>query len=201
MNTAIITVFLCLIVEFFKTGLFAIGGGLATLPFLYEIANKYDWLDLSLMSDMIAVSESTPGPIGVNMATYAGFNAGMSFGSLWLGIVGGVVATLSLVLPSVIVCIIVAKFLEKFKQSALVENAFNGLRPAVCGLIAAACLSVFKSACLNVGSFFATHNILSLFNIKAIILFVFFYIFTSKIKFHPIVYIAIAALIGIIFKM
>ena len=70
------SVFIYLAVEFFKTGLFAIGGGLATLPFLYEIANKYNWLDISLMSDMIAVSESTPGPIGVNMATYAGFNAG-----------------------------------------------------------------------------------------------------------------------------
>jgi len=85
--------FMYLIAEFFKTGLFAIGGGLATLPFLYEIANKYDWLDVNLMPDMIAVSESTPGPIGVNMATYAGFNAGTSLGLFWYGIAGGVEGT------------------------------------------------------------------------------------------------------------
>lgn len=195
------SIFIYLTAEFFKTGLFAIGGGLATLPFLYEIANKYDWLDASLMSDMIAVSESTPGPIGVNMATYAGFNAGSSFGSFWYGIAGGVVATLSLVLPSVIVCIIVYKFLEKFKESTLVDNAFKGLRPAVCGLIAGAALTVFKSACLNVELFNNTGDFLKAFDIKAVILFVFFFILTRKTKFHPLFYIIPAAIIGIIFKM
>ena len=169
------SVFFCLMVEFFKTGLFAIGGGLATLPFLYEIANKYDWLDTKLMPDMIAVSESTPGPIGVNMATYAGFNAGTSLGSLWYGIAGGIVATLSLVLPSVIICIIVYKFLEKFKESTLVDSAFKGLRPAVCGLIAAAALSVFQSACLETDIFKQTGEIIKLFDIKAVILFLFFF--------------------------
>ena len=193
--------FVYLIAEFFKTGLFAIGGGLATLPFLYEIANKYDWLDVNLMSDMIAVSESTPGPIGVNMATYAGFNAGSSLGSFWYGIAGGATATLSLVLPSVIVCIIVYKFLERFKESTIVDNAFKGLRPAVCGLIAAAALTVFKSACLNVELFNKSREILKLFNIKALILFVFFFILTRKTKFHPIFYIIPAAIIGILFKM
>lgn len=195
------SVFIYLAVEFFKTGLFAIGGGLATLPFLYEIANKYNWLDISLMSDMIAVSESTPGPIGVNMATYAGFNAGSALGSLWHGVMGGVVATLSLVLPSVIICIIVHKFLEKFKESTLVDNAFKGLRPAVCGLIAAAALTVFKSACLNAEIFSETGDFLKLLNIKALALFVIFFIVTRKTKFHPIFYIVPAAIIGIIFKM
>lgn len=193
--------FVYLIAEFFKTGLFAIGGGLATLPFLYEIANKYDWLDAHLMSDMIAVSESTPGPIGVNMATYAGFNAGSSLGSFWYGIAGGIIATLSLVLPSVIVCIIVYKFLEKFKESTLVDNAFKGLRPAVCGLIGAAALTVFKSACLNVELFNKSGEVLKLFDIKALVIFVFFFILTKKTKFHPIFYIIPAAIIGILFKM
>ena len=193
--------FMYLIAEFFKTGLFAIGGGLATLPFLYEIANKYDWLDVNLMPDMIAVSESTPGPIGVNMATYAGFNAGSSLGLFWYGIAGGVVATLSLVLPSVIVCIIVYLFLEKFKESTLVDNAFKGLRPAVCGLIAAAALTVFKSACLNVEIFNKTGEILKIFNIKALALFVFFFVLTRKTKFHPIFYIIPAAIIGMLLKM
>ncbi len=195
------SVFFCLMVEFFKTGLFAIGGGLATLPFLYEIANKYDWLNAKLMPDMIAVSESTPGPIGVNMATYAGFNAGASLGSLWYGIAGGIVATLSLVLPSVIICIIVYKFLEKFKESTLVDSAFKGLRPAVCGLIAAAALSVFQSACLETDISKQTGEIIKLFDIKAVILFLFFFILTRKTKFHPIFYIIPAAIIGIVFKM
>lgn len=194
-------IFFYLMAEFFKTGLFAIGGGLATLPFLYEIANKYNWLDIGLMPDMIAVSESTPGPIGVNMATYAGFNAGASLGSLWYGIAGGIVATLSLVLPSVIICIIVYKFLEKFKESTLVDSAFKGLRPAVCGLIAAAALSVFQSACLEIDIFKQTGEIIKLFDIKALILFVFFFILTRKTKFHPIFYIIPAAIIGIVFKM
>lgn len=193
--------FIYLIAEFFKTGLFAVGGGLATLPFLYEISNKYDWLDINLISDMIAVSESTPGPIGVNMATYAGFNAGSSLGSLWYGIAGGLVATLSLVLPSVIVCIIVYKFLEKFKESTLVDNAFKGLRPAVCGLIAAAALTVFISACLNVELFKKSGEFSKLFDIKALVLFVLFFIITRKTKFHPIFYIIPAAVIGILFKM
>ena len=201
MRILILSIFMRLSTEFLKTGLFAIGGGLATLPFLYEIASKYDWLDISLMSDMIAVSESTPGPIGVNMATYAGFNAGSSIGGIWYGIAGGIIATLSLVLPSVIVCIIVYKFLERFKESTLVDNAFKGLRPAVCGLIAGAALTVFKSACLNVELFNKTGELLKLFDYKACMLFVLFFIVIRKTKFHPIFYIVPAAIIGIIFKM
>lgn len=195
------SMYLHLIFEFFKTGLFAIGGGLATLPFLYEIASKYDWLDASLMSDMIAVSESTPGPIGVNMATYAGFNAGVHNGGFLAGIAGGLAATLSLVLPSVIICIIVYKFLERFKESKLVDNAFKGLKPAVCGLIAAACLSIFASACLNVDLYNSTKVLLDLFNIKALVVFAVFFAATKLTKWHPIFYIIPGAIIGIIFKM
>ncbi len=195
------SVFIALAIEFFKTGLFAIGGGLATLPFLYQIAEKYDWLDVGLMSDMIAVSESTPGPIGVNMATYAGFNAGMSMGSVWFGIFGGLTATLSLVFPSLVICIIVYKFLERFKESTLVNNAFEGLRPAVCGLIAAACLAVFREACLDMELYEATKNILSLVNPKAIIVFVVFFILTRVKKLHPIFYIIPGALVGILLRL
>lgn len=193
--------FINLAIEFLKTGLFAVGGGLATLPFLYEIARKYDWLDINLMSDMIAVSESTPGPIGVNMATYAGFNAGSAMGSMWFGILGGLVATMSLVLPSVIVCIVVYKFLERFKESPLVDNAFKGLRPAVCGMIGAAALNVFKSACLNTALFEVTNDLWSLFDIKALAVFVVFIILTRKTKFHPIFYIIPGAVIGIFLKL
>ncbi len=195
------TVFLHLAIEFFKTGLFAIGGGLATLPFLYEISDKYDWLDVSLMSDMIAVSESTPGPIGVNMATYAGYNAGLSLGSPWLGLLGGVTATLSLVLPSVIVIIIVANFLNRFQESRLVKDAFEGLKPAVCGLIAAAALTVFADACLNIDLYNETKRLIDIIDTKAVIMFIVFFVITNKTKFHPVFYIIPAAIIGIIAKM
>lgn len=106
--------------EFFKAGLFAVGGGLATLPFLYDIASRYDWMSVESITDMIAISESTPGPLGVNMATYAGYHA--------YGVLGGVVATFALVLPSIIVIVIVAKILEKFKENRLVKDTFAGLR-------------------------------------------------------------------------
>lgn len=195
------TVILSLIYEFFKTGLFAIGGGLATLPFLYDIATRYDWLDSSIMSDMIAVSESTPGPIGVNMATYCGFNAGVAVGDIGMGILAGVIATLALVLPSVIVIIIIARMLDKFKNSRLVDNAFKGLRPAVCGLIASAALSVFASACLDLEMFGQGGKITQLFDIKALILFVVLFAVNKKIKLHPIFIIIPAAIAGIVFQM
>ena len=194
-------VFLALFFEFFKTGLFAVGGGLATLPFLYNIAEKYTWLDAANMSDMIAVSESTPGPIGVNMATYCGYNAGYTLGGVASGIVGGIVATLALVLPSVIVILIIARVLDKFKNSTLVDNAFKGLRPAVCGLIAAAALSVFLSACFNIDAFDKTSDIASVFDIKALILFVIIFVFNRKVKLHPIFVIIPSAIVGILLKM
>ena len=130
-------IYLQLFFEFFKTGLFAIGGGLATLPFLQEISIKTGWFSLSELQDMIAVSESTPGPIGVNMATYAGFTAA--------GIPGALCATLGLVLPSFIIILIVAGFLKRFKDSPYVAAAFSGLRPASTALIAAVLLSLFLS--------------------------------------------------------
>ena len=94
-------------IEFFKTGLFAVGGGLATIPFLQDMAIKYGWFDLTTLSTMIAVSESTPGPIGINMATYVGY--------ITLGPVGGIISTIALVTPSIIVILIIANMLEKFK--------------------------------------------------------------------------------------
>ena len=112
-------IYLTLFLEFFKVGLFSVGGGLATIPFLSELATKYNWFDQKTLMDMIAVSQSTPGAIGVNMATFAGFKAS--------GIFGGIIATLGLVTPSVIVIIIVAHFLNKFKESRTVESIFLSL--------------------------------------------------------------------------
>ncbi len=167
---------------FFKIGLFAVGGGLATLPFLHELAEKTDWISVADISNMVAVSESTPGPLGVNMATYVGF--------LKEGLLGGAVSTLGLIAPSLIISIIVAKMLVKFKNSKTVKDVFYGLRAASCGLIAVAGVGVAKIAFFTENSFFWQGGIL------AVLLF----FGTRKLKWHPIVFIAISALIGIIFK-
>lgn len=181
-----------LFLEFFKIGLFSVGGGLATLPFLYDLSNKYNWFNQSMLADMIAVSESTPGPIGVNMATFAGFHSS--------GFLGGICATIGLVTPSVIVIIIVARFLDKFKNSQTVAFIFYGLRPAVTGLIAAAGFQVFKLSILILNTIPPTRNFFSLIDYKATILLAILLFAIIKFKKHPIVYIASAALIGIIFK-
>ena len=120
-------IYLQLFYEFFKTGLFAVGGGLATIPFLSAMTDKYTWFTKAQLADMIAVAESTPGPIGVNTATFAGYNAA--------GIPGAIIATLSLVLPSYIIILAISKALQKFRDNKYVNDAFTGLRPAATGLI------------------------------------------------------------------
>ena len=134
-------IYLQLFWEFFKIGLFAIGGGPATLPFLMDLTEKYDWFTMADLTNMVAVSESTPGPIGLNMATYAGFHAA--------GIPGGVTASMSLVLPSVIVIILVAKFLANFSENKTVKAVFFGIRPAVTALIASAVAGLFQVALMT----------------------------------------------------
>ena len=185
-----------LIIEFFKTGLFAVGGGLATIPFLTEMGEKFGWFTVEELSTMIAVSESTPGPIGINMATYAGYQAGYAEFGVLGGILGGLVATLSLVLPSVIVILVIAGFLEKFKENKLVKNTFYCLRPAVIGMLAVTLLGLIFPIFINLsGAAF-----LEIVNIKAIILFAVILFGVLKFKKHPILYIGIGALVGIIFK-
>lgn len=169
---------------FFKVGLFAVGGGLATLPFLYEMANAHPWFDVRLISDMIAISESTPGPIGINMATYVGY--------LNSGVLGAIIAPLGEVTPSLIIITIISGFMKKFKENQIVKDVFYGLRAASCALIAVAGISVVKIA-------FFGENFTHFFwqgAIMAVIL----YLAIKKFKWHPIVYIAISAVIGIIFK-
>ena len=186
-------IYLQLFYEFFKIGLFALGGGLATLPFLYNLAEKYPWFDASMLPDMIAVSESTPGPIGVNMATYAGYSSA--------GISGGIVATLGLVTPSIIIVIIIAGFLNKFQENLYVKSAFYGLRPAVTALIAIAGFEVLKVSIFTFEQFKLSHQWLDLFDIKALVIFIVFFLLTKKFKFHPIVFILMGAVIGIVFNL
>lgn len=182
---------LLMCLEFFKTGLFSIGGGLATLPFLYEMADKYPWFTRAQLSDMIAVSESTPGPIGVNMATYAGFNVA--------GIPGAILATFSLVLPSIIVILIVARFLQRFQNSALVQNGLSGLRPASVGLVAAAGFGILEIALhLDLSGAFLGWLDWKCAGLLAVIG-ILYYFFGKKL--HPIVFIAVGAVAGVVLKL
>ena len=188
-------IYLRLFYEFFKTGLFAVGGGLATLPFLSQIADETGWYTHSQLADMIAVSESSPGPIGVNMATYVGFTCA--------GIPGAVIATLGLIAPSIIIILMIAAFLERFKESKYVSSAFYGLRPASTGLIAAAGLSVAVETLMRLEVFSASKNLLSLFDWKYIVLAAILLILTRWCKptknLHPILFILASAVVGIVF--
>lgn len=196
--------FLLLFYEFFKAGLFAIGGGLATLPFLYDMADKYTWFDEAMLSDMIAISESTPGPIGINMATYAGFNAGVNLAGIPGGIFGAAVATVGLVTPSIIVILIVAQFLKRFKESKIVQDVFYTLRPAVTGLIACACFTTMSGSLFfpqAFASFSGPESLGSLFSLPAILLFAVLLFGILKLKkVHPVVFIAVAAVVGIVLQ-
>ena len=145
---------------------------------------------------MVAISESTPGPIGVNMATYVGFTTA--------GISGAVVATIGLITPSIIIILIIAGFLKAFKDSKYVQSAFYGLRPASTGLIAAAGLSVAVLVLFQKELYEATGKLTDLINIESVLLIVVLYVFTNLVKktkdLHPVVFIAASAVIGIVFR-
>lgn len=181
--------------EFFKTGLFAVGGGMATLPFLYSMSDATGWFTHAQLADMIAVSESTPGPIGVNMATYVGFSTA--------GIPGAVVATLGLITPSVIIILIIARVLAAFRQNKYVDAAFYGLRPCSVGLIAAAGLLVVKIALFDFDLYQQTGVLMNAFNWKAIILAAVLIVLTRYVKplkkLHPVFFILGSAAVGALF--
>ncbi len=171
-------IYLILFYEFFKIGLFAIGGGLVTVPFLIDLAEVYPWFTAKDLADMIAISESTPGPLGVNMATYAGFKAA--------GVGGAIVATLGLVTPSVIIIMLISKLLKKFRNNIWVDSVLSGIRPAVIALILFAGWEVAK---------------LSVIDWKTFIIFAIFWLAIHFYKKSPIFYIIIAAIVGITFQL
>ncbi|OUQ61126.1 chromate transporter [Flavonifractor sp. An112] len=185
-------IYLQLFFEFFKAGLFAIGGGLATIPFLTDIGARTGWFTAGDLANMIAISESTPGPMGVNMATYVGLHTG--------GVLGGIIATLGLVCPSIIVILIIAGFLKKFRESRGVDAVFYGIRPASTALITAALVEVCAIALVNTGAAFGTADF---FHWKGIVLAaaVFACLQVKPLKkLHPIVFIAASAVIGVVFQ-
>ncbi len=190
-------IYLRLFWEFFKVGLFSVGGGLATLPFLYSLGAKTGWFSTADVANMLAVSESTPGPIGVNMATYAGFDCA--------GVLGGVVATLGLVTPSVIVIVLIAMALQAFRTNKYVDAAFYTLRPASTGLIAAAGWSVFALVLVNLDAYRASYQQADLLQWKNLILFAVIWVLTNLVKplkkLHPVVFLALAAVVGIVFRL
>ena len=185
--------YLLLFLEFLKIGMFAVGGGLATIPFLQDLTLKYDWFDTAMLANMIAVGESTPGPIGVNVATYAGITAG--------GIPGGLVATFALTLPSYLTILVIARILQKFRENFYVNAAFSGIRAVVTALIAYAGWGMVKLSLVDLGAF-AEGGLLKVFLWPQIILFgVLFFISRKWKKLHPIAIIAIAAVVGIVLKL
>lgn len=164
--------------EFFKIGLFAIGGGLVTVPFLFDLAENYSWFNTKDLADMIAISESTPGPLGVNMATFAGFKTA--------GVLGALCATLGLVTPSVIIISILSKLLKKFRDNPRVCGMLSGIRPAVIALILYAGIEIAK---------------LAITDWKTSVMFGLFWAAIHFYKKSPIFYIVVSAVVGIVFKL
>lgn len=186
-------IYLRLLYEFFKAGLFTVGGGLAALPFLEDIAVKTGWFAVEQLTDMIAISESTPGPIGINMATYAGFTTG--------GIFGAVTATLGFMLPSVIIITIISKFIEKFQDNKLVSGAFYGLRAASVALIATAAVNAAtKSVLFDLEAYKLTNVLTDLISIPGLIIAIAAFFVLKKWNPHPIFILAGSAVVGIVFK-
>ena len=187
---------LLLFVEFFKTGLFAVGGGLATVPFIRDMGATYGWITEFELANIIAIAESTPGPIGVNAATYVGY--------LVSGIPGAILATLGLVTPSVIIIILVAKAIKKYYDSYMVQSLFKALRPAAIGLIAAAGFSLLLTSLgvkANFTRFAFSASWYSLLKLGIYGAFTFFAFWKKTAKIHPLFFILVGGAIGAILSL
>ncbi len=186
-------IYLTMMWEFFKTGLLAVGGGLATLPFLSNMANRYGWFTQEELANMLAVSESTPGPIGINMSTYVGSTLG--------GVFGGVLTTFSLVLPSYLVIICIQKFLQRFQDNQYVQNTMSVLRPASVGMVSAAILGVFQTSVLHMPTLTALQLDLTVVLPSLLIFFALLAVHLKFKKIHPLLILGLGALAGILFKL
>ncbi len=185
-----------LFLEFFKTGLFAVGGGLATVPFIRDMGATYGWITEAEIANIIAIAESTPGPIGVNAATYVGY--------LVAGIPGAILATLGLVTPAVIIIILVAKAIRKYSDSHLVQSLFKALRPAAIGLITAAGFSLLLTSLgvkANFLRFTFTASWFSLLKLGIYGVFTFFAFWKKTAKIHPLFYILAGGALGAILSL
>lgn len=187
-------IFLELFLTFFKIGLFTFGGGYAMLPLIQaEVINR-NWIPAEDLINFIAVSESTPGPFAINIATYIGSQLGGEYGFIGT-LFGSFCATLGVVLPSFIVILIVARIFEKFKENKIVKGCMSGLKPAVVGLIGAAILSVLKTV------FFANGYTLDVFGDVSFYISLGIFVVMTVLAFkkvHPIILICISAAVGIV---
>lgn len=181
---------LLLFIEYFKAGIFSVGGGYATLPFLYHMAQNYDWFTTKELVNMIAISNVTPGPVGLNMATYAGFMA--------QGIIGSLVATFAVTIGPFILAIAVIYFLNKFKNSKVIKDIFLGLRPTSCALLSCVMLQLIFEDVIK------TKELVKIpFNIdfRAVILISILFLTYKYVKKQPSYVILIGAILGIILNL
>lgn len=183
--------------EFLKVGAFTFGGGMATLPFLYDMSDRTGWFTYQQIADMLAVAESTPGPIGINMATFTGFSVA--------GIPGSLVATTAVIIPGMIIVLLVCRILDKFQSNRYVEAVFYALRPTSVGLIAAAGAIVVSITLINISAYTESGLIYELFEFKAIALALLIWILSRFLKctkkLHPIFFISSSAILGILLKL
>lgn len=170
-------IYLQLFLEFFHIGLFSFGGGYATLPFLYHIAENQGWYTTKQLTDMIAVSSITPGPVGVNVATFAGYTTS--------GILGALVATSSVILPSLIIVIIISKLLEQFKHNKYVKSVIYSIKPAGCGLLGAVAVDMF----------------LTDLSVKGVVLLLILFGFSLSKKHDPLFYLGLSAIAGLLISL
>lgn len=187
---------LLLFFEFFKTGLFAVGGGLATVPFIRDMGAAYGWITEAELANIIAIAESTPGPIGVNAATYVGYHVA--------GIPGGIVSTIGLVTPSVIIIVLIAKAIKKYYNSYLVQSLFKALRPAAIGLITAAGFSLLLTAIgvkANFLQFRFSADWTTLLKLGIYGIFLFFAFFKKTAKIHPLFFILAGGTLGAVLSL
>ena len=174
-----------LLAQFFKIGLFSVGGGYATLPFLYEMAEKEAWLSAENIGDMLAVAQSLPGAIGANLSAYTGFR--------YAGVPGGLIAVLGLVSPSIIMIMVIARILNAFRENSVVASLFSGLRPAGAGLLSAAALGALSVSLLDP----AAETWMALLRWRECVLFAAIFLLVRLLKQHPVVYIALAGVVGV----
>ncbi len=184
-------IFILLCFEFAKIGLFSFGGGYATLPFLYHMSEVYDWFSLTELSQMLAVSSITPGPVGLNVATFAGFKTA--------GVLGSFCATMSIMLPSFIFVVVISKMLKKFKNSPILFSVMYVLRPVAAALLAAVSFRLFFNSVVKFDIFsnFTFKN----FDTKAFLLFIILLIISLRVKKDPLVYLALGAIAGILLHL
>ena len=188
-------IFLELFYTFIKIGLFSFGGGYGMISVIQgEVVTRHGWLSAAEFNDIVAISQMTPGPIGINSATYVGYTAVLNSGAPeWLAVMGSLVASFAVMLPSIVLMLVVSRFFMKYSKHGSVEAVFKGLRPAVVGLIASAALLLMTEE--NIGS--PTETPLQFW--VSVALFVAAFVAMKFFKVSPILILLLAGVFGGVF--